>query len=639
MIRFIDAATLALTKLRTHKIRTAITIIIPSILFGALFAILIVSEGAFQSISNFNQEGYGSRFMVGTSTIGYDDYSILQNPDVIARAKEIYKETIATKKVAAKQIGIIYEETSEEQPVINYSEKVGDEFLSMTAPSAVQAYKEYKSSQTKIDLDYLKNLAKPYSPIGYYSAVTKTPKSGNITLMKDGKESFSIKTEDYNSATDYLSVEAMISQSNGFTVVDHELSDTFMLPNSGQKAPSPNAVPVIMTYHAAEGMLNLPAIKNAGGKDQLDRIEEIQSKADSITFSVCYRNSASRQLIDQTIAVNAEIEKNKDNKEYQAPSVIYQLPADDSCAAPTIKSDTRSAEQKSIEAKYKQFNEQFGIFNEPDQQKIEFYVVGLMPNGPDYSSQAITAATILQSLVGSSTNYGLVVPGNLYDNLSSVARYEEIFAKSDGISSYSQVDNYVVEFGSAAEASKFISEKNCNDMEKCQSAGTPFFLFGYGSNSIALDGIKTGFLNVFSIAVIVVVVIAAIIMSGTLGRMVADGRRETAVFRAIGFKRIDIASIYITYIIIISVFVTITAFVIGAAAAYALDYVYWQEFTVQSLLAFGTSDMTRQFHFFKLNYIIIAMIVSSILGSGLISAILPLARNIRRNPIKDMRDE
>lgn len=639
MIRFIDAATLALTKLQTHKIRTAITIIIPSLLFGVLFAIIITSEGVFQSISDFSQEGYGSRFMVGASNVGANDYSVLQNPDVIARAKEIYKETVAAKKVAAKQIGIIYEETSEEQPVVNYSEKVGDEYLSMTAPSAIQAYKEYKSSQTKIDLDYLKNLAKPYNPIGYYSAIAKTPKSGNITLMKNDKESFSAKEQAYNSTTDYLGIEAVIAQSNGITVVDHELSDTFMLPKDGIKATNANAVPVVITYHAAEGMLDLPEIKNASEEEQLDRIKEIQSKAASINFSVCYRNSASQQLINETVASNAEIEKNKDNKDYQTPSVIYQLPAEDSCAAPTIKSDTRSAEQKSIEAKYKQFNEQFGIYNEPDQQKIEFYVVGLMPNGPDYSSQALTAATILQTLVGSSTNYGLIVPENLYNELPSLARYEEIFAKSDSISSYSQADNYVVEFSSAADASKFISEKNCNEMEKCLSAGTPFWLFGYGSNSIALDSIKTGFFNIFSIAVIVVVIIAAIIMSGTLGRMVADGRRETAVFRAIGFKRIDIASIYITYIIIISAFVVITAFTIGAAAAYALDHIYWQEFTVQSLLAFGASNITRQFHFFKLNYQLIALLTAAILGSGLISTILPLARNIRRNPIKDMRDE
>lgn len=638
MIRFTDALTLAFTKLQTHKVRTAITVIIPSLLFGVLFAIIIISEGAFQSISSFSKEGYGSRFMVSTTSMGFDYYSIFKDPNVIARAKEIYKENVATKKAAAKELGINYEDVAEEQPITTYSEKATDEYLSMTAPSAIQAYEEYQSAQTKYDLSYLKNLAKPYEPIGYYSATTKVPKSGSLVYMKDGKENLTKKGGEFSTEYNSNSIESALSQFNGVTVVDHELSDTFLLTANEVRAPNANAIPVIITYGAAEKLLKLPEMKNASEPEKLDRIKDIQSKANSINFSVCYRNSESQQLIDQTIALNAEIEKNKNNKDFQTPSTVYQLPTDDSCGPVTIKSDARTAEQKSIEAKYKQFYQRFGISSDPDQQKIEFYVIGLMPNGPDYTSQALNAATILQLIVSSSTNYGLVVPADLYNNLPSLARYEKIFEKANGMS-YSQIDNYVVEFNSAEEANKFITEKSCSNPEKCLTDGTPFWLSGYGSNSIALDGIKTTFLKVFSAAVIVVVVIAAIIMSGTLGRMVADGRRETAVFRAIGFKRIDIASIYITYIIIISIFVAITSFAIGAVFACVLDYSYWQEFTTQSLLSFGASDITREFHFFKLNCLMVAMIAGSILGSGLISAVLPLARNIRRNPIKDMRDE
>lgn len=638
MIRFIDALTLAVTKLQTHKVRTAITVIIPSLLFGVLFALIIISEGTFQSISDFSQEGYGSRFLVGSSSMGFDNFSILKDPTVIARAKEIYKANVATKKTVAKELGINYEEVAEENPVTSYSEKATDEYLSMTAPSAIQAYEEYQLTQPKIDLDYLKNLAKPYNPIGYYSGITKSPQSGSLLYMKDGKENLTKQGDEFSIEYNSNSIESALSQFNGITVVDHELSDTFLLKADEIKSPNNNAIPVIITYSAAEGLLKLPEIKNATESEKLDRIKDIQAKADSITFSVCYRNNESQQLIDQTVAINAEIEKNKTNNDFQMPSVIYQLPTDDSCGPVTIKSDTRPDEQKSIESKYKQFYERFGISSEPDQQKLEFFVVGLMPNGPDYTSQALNAATILQLIVSSSTNYGLVVPSDLYNNLPSVTRYEEIFEKANDLS-YTQIDSYIVEFKSANEANKFITEKSCQNPEKCLTDGTPFWLSGYGSNSIALDDIKTTFLKIFSVAVIVVVVIAAIIMSGTLGRMVADGRRETAVFRAIGFKRIDIASVYITYIIIISIFVAITAFVIGAIFAYYLDYSYWQEFTTQSLLSFGASNMAREFHFFRLNYLLLAMVTGSILGSGLISAILPLARNIRRNPIKDMRDE
>ena len=636
MIRFTDATILALTKLRTHKVRTSITIIISSLLFGLLIAALLVTDGAFQSVSDFSEEGYGSRFLVGASYINYNNFELLQDSSVIARAKEIYKETIAAKKAAAKTLGITYDESSEMQPTTSYTDKAEDTYLTLSSPSAIQAIEEYNKSQPKADLNSLEKIASSYSPTAFYTAETKTPKSGAILLMKDGKEDFSAKNKNSDANTDYMSIETLLAQGSGFTVVDTGLTNTFLLPKEKVKSSSLNVIPVIITYHAAEEILNLPTIKNATPSEQLSRIKEIQSKAGSISFSVCYRNSTSQQQIDEAIAVALEIEKNKNNKDYQKPSVIYQLPADDACSAAAIKSDTRTTEQKNLDAKTKQFNKQFGVETDPDQQKIEFAVIGLMPNMPDYN-QSFTAASLLQSLVGSSSNYGIAVPNNLYNGLPDINRYNEIFSKANNIMSSS--DNYGVEFNTAKDASNFISQQNCNDIEKCETDGKPFSLYAYGSNSIALDSIKSGFLNIFRIAMLVVVGIAAIIMSGTLGRMVSDSRRETAVFRAIGFKRIDIASIYLTYILILSIFIAISSFAIGSIAAYILDQFYWQDFTIQALLAFGASDVTRQFHFFKLDYIKMSWVLLAILSSGIISTILPLMRNIRRNPIKDMRDE
>ena len=47
MIRLIDAMTLAYTKLRTHKIRTGLTIGVAGILFGLILAVIMVAQGVF----------------------------------------------------------------------------------------------------------------------------------------------------------------------------------------------------------------------------------------------------------------------------------------------------------------------------------------------------------------------------------------------------------------------------------------------------------------------------------------------------------------------------------------------------------------------------------------------------------------
>jgi len=638
MIKFTDALTLASTKLRTHKIRTAITVIIPSLLFGLLIATLIIFEGGVHSINEFSKEGYGSRFIIGASAMPFDDNNIFQDKTIIARAKAIYKEDIDAKTAAAKKLDIYYDKSTELQPTIDYSGKSDDIYLSTSAPSALKALKEYNLTQPKNDLNALKTTSEAYNPIAFYTTSTKSVNSGSFLLMKDNKENFAYQNKGFDDKTDYLSIETMLSQGYGFTVMDHELTDPFLLPKDKITSINPDAIPVMITYHAAEQLLNLTTVKNAKPSDQLARINEVQSKAGSISFSACYRNSVSKQQIDEAISMAAEIEKNKNNKEYQKPLVIYQLPADNTCAAAIIKSDTRTSAEKTYATKLSQFNKQFGIIDEPDQQKIEFNVIGLLPNSPDYS-QSFNASGLLQTLVGSSSAFGIEVPSNLYNNLPIINRYNTIFSDQSGYN-YMSSESYGVEFGTSTDASNFISQKSCNeDSTKCKKDNKLFMLFPSGSNSIALDSVKSSFLNIFSIAMLVIVVIASIIMSGTLGRMVADSRRETAVFRAIGFKRIDIANIYITYILIISALVAIVSITIGSITAYVVNQIFWQDFTIQSLLAFGASDITRQFHFFRIDSIKMLWVLAAIFSSGIISTILPLARNIRRNPIKDMRDE
>jgi ABC-type antimicrobial peptide transport system permease subunit len=140
------------------------------------------------------------------------------------------------------------------------------------------------------------------------------------------------------------------------------------------------------------------------------------------------------------------------------------------------------------------------------------------------------------------------------------------------------------------------------------------------------------------LAALAVVAIAAIIMTGTVGRMIADSRRETAVFRAVGAGRLDIANVYTLYAVLLSVGIAGFALVVGILAAKVVEWRYWQMTTVQAQLAFGGSDLSLQFHLFKYNSKVVLVMLTAV-GAGLVSIILPLLRNIRRSPIKDMRDE
>ena len=175
-------------------------------------------------------------------------------------------------------------------------------------------------------------------------------------------------------------------------------------------------------------------------------------------------------------------------------------------------------------------------------------------------------------------------------------------------------------------------------MNGCKSADKPFVLSAFGSNSIALDDAKRG----VTIALLwisgVVTVIAAVIAGLTIGRTIADGRRETAVFRAIGFKRFDISQVYITYTMLLSLLVMVFALAVGVLVALLAHNALWLETTVQAQLALGLTDVSQRFTYIGVSEKLV-IVCGAVLSAGFIGMLLPLMRNVRRNPIRDMRDE
>lgn len=126
---------------------------------------------------------------------------------------------------------------------------------------------------------------------------------------------------------------------------------------------------------------------------------------------------------------------------------------------------------------------------------------------------------------------------------------------------------------------------------------------------------------------------------GNVGKIIADSRRETAVFRALGAKRFDIAQIYLTYSFIIATIVYLIAGVIGVLAAFYLNTRMSPSMSVAAVLAYNAKDTSKQFTFYGLDLWQMLLIFGLVICAATISTVIPLFGNLRRNPIKDMRDE
>ena len=207
--------------------------------------------------------------------------------------------------------------------------------------------------------------------------------------------------------------------------------------------------------------------------------------------------------------------------------------------------------------------------------------------------------------------------------------------------------HFFFEYKSAEAAKKVIDGLHCGEepelyegtVKNCKKLKSGFRLYTFGSRAVDLIAIKEVFNKVIMIAGGIMAGISVIIMMGTIGRVIGDGRRETAVFRAIGFKRLDIMAVYLNYGLILSLVVVGFAFLLSVIAAQIVNLKFASSLTAQAAWIYNLQDHSLKFDLVGLNWPVIGIIAGAIVLVGLISTLLPLIFNIRRNPIRDMREE
>lgn len=627
MIRIRDAAVLALTKLRTRKARTIITVITASLLFGVLmFAVLLIG-GVISSAKQFTSGGLSERYIVNVQY--FNDPTNADTPEVQARAAELYTRLINDKKAEAKRLGIEYDPASELVPV--QKDGNGGVYLDMSTSSARRAVAEYRKTLPSLQ-QKVASLAKSYSSTAVHT-LTSSRIDGRATMMKDGREDFTGEAVSPAGAN-------MGELSDGWSYLDQSIADAFLLEQKYLDAQkNVSDLPIIAPYSKVERALGLkPLPKTASQREQLDRIVYLREHAADATFTICQRNDVSSTQINEATRVAKEIERNKNNKEYQAPSLIYGLPDPASCAAATVKKDTRSAAEKQLTQKQQAFQRTFGDVVDPIQQKITFRVVGLTPDAfgiGDFS----TVDALVSMIAGYSLQGGWVVPLGMYDKLPSKALYESYYPKDDSTPGLGQwplsQEGQLVEFANAADAKNFSDKEGCS--WDCGN-GKPFLSY-FGSNSVLIQQISDAAINVIGIAAIIVSSIAALILMGMVGRVIGDSRRETAVFRAIGARRSDIRAVYTIYTLFLSFLIAVSSLLIGFGVAYWLNSAFSSAATVRAQLTYIGVDSSLEFHLIGFWWQALLVLTGLVIVAGLVSMLLPLSRNLARSPIKDMRDD
>lgn len=648
MIYVKDAFLLARTKLKLRIVRLSVTVFISSLLFAALIFIGTIAMGAVESARSFNKEGFSGRYIVSAKPTTYN-ISSGEDTTLITQLEPLQASLIASKKDAAKKLGIDYKpEEDNSLPIavyklpngataksLNVTSLAVTEFVNkLNVDKKVLSYEAFQqTAQENGAVQTYRSIMPPFSYGGSGTGTYRILQPNKVESPVDNTGFASGLPKGLDSITAY-----------GWSQFDESLLTPFVLPGQSLSTGADGSVPIIAPFSAAEEILGIqvpPA--TASTKEKIQHIQDVRTAIAGKTAQVCYRNSVSARLFQDSVAQQKDIEANKTTADYIKPTLIYQPPAS-SCAPTTIKSDTRSDEEKAVETKQKAFDKQFGIPTEQEQFIGTVRIVGLTSDtSDDYS---FSAETVMRSVLQSSLGTGWFMPIGATSSNSAASK---VFGSGDYARTPLADITYYAEFSSLDDASNFIKQHNCTQTNSfdlppegfgpCVDEGRPYMVMPYGNNIGAIEGFTNGFWNIAKYIIVAVIVFATLIMMGNVGKIITDSRRETAVFRALGAKRFDIAQVYLTYSLLLAILIFVCAAIIGIAGAMLVDRTLSPTASYSAVLAYNSSDITKQFHFFVFDIRIMLGVLGLVLFCAILSAVGPLLGNLKRNPIRDMRDE
>ncbi len=643
MIRIADMFLLAATKLRTHRVRTGITVSVAGLLFGLLVFVVLVTQGFFDSVQNFSSEGLNSKTVISivhTNMDGYFNvYEHRNDVALVADVEKAHNELVARKKAAAQKYGVDYNAATDDPSPVIIDPQTKQKVIGEASLDNVSVRKVVDARQkAEIKPFDIQAYIAPYSSAHVLGRQdTLMPTDGRFVYMKDGKET--VNAEDMNKSMYNYGAPGSELDNPQLSVLNETVTKPFIASTSFD--PQKGEIPVIIPYSAAEKLLGYKSLaKDAKQADRLQRLSDVRRRISEVTVSFCYRNQASLQLLNLATMQREEMDRNKTNADYQAPSLQYTVTDVKSCGAVAVAKDVRTYTEKKMMDNRVLYEKEIGTYiGDPFQQKITVRGVGISSDFNNYD-MAFSISGSITSMLSSWLGFGTwTVPEQLLAQVPAENRPDQVFKSVPDPSSnggFYMPDSYLVEFGDKEQARQLL--KKIGGLGGGPVGGN-VYASPFGSGVLMIDELKNAFSTILFWALVVVGGIAVIILGGMIGRTVADGRRESAIFRAIGAKRSDIVAIYGAYTGLLSLRVVIFAGLLGGALAMIVELLWWRDATLGARLAYAASDTTKEFHLISVLSWYIPVIIGTILVVGMVASIIPIIRNARRNPIQDMRDD
>ena len=656
MIRPSYALKLARTKLHSKRSMLVASIVVSSLLFAALIATVIVFAGAEKSANEFIKKAGNDKYLVKTQpNIPYEKLSLLYTNLSIEEIREIkayeakYYQGLAQKY---ESLGLEYDKSSEVsalEPFAYADEKLPEEqrvrvnYLSPVIQAMnEEKFEAYIESATN-KLSDLKVVGAKYSAHGYsiVDQPSSLPPIPKLRLIQNNKEDFSSSQPKTGDSGDYGYFTNSIY--NGmYDFTDQKNLSRYLLPTDTSNL---KGIPVVVSAQEAASLFGEKV--SIGREPELANekkawLKNIQTKLNGQTYQVCYRNSTEQTILEKVQRDYADMKNNENNKDYQKPSLIYNYPTE-ACGDIVIKEDTRTDTEREAETKLEETQKKLGTYVAPTHKLLTFQIVGVR-YAQSFLDHTKSVDEYVKSLLTPQGDISYIsIPIQLYNALPDNLKIDDI-QKQESASTVVQnalateeFASRILEFSTVEDARAFLDNETCLVSET--DCNKNFIGSPYGSNYLILNEISKLFSKIASIAFPTILGLAVVIMWFTISRIMTENRRETAIYRAMGAKRRDIVSIYLTYIFLIAIQIAIISLALGIAVAFAIDTFYGSTLTDTAVSVFGVIDGAPTFSLFYLKSPLLILIIGAIFVVSIIASIQPFIRNVRRSPIRDIHEE
>mgnify|MGYP003604603883 CR=1 FL=1 len=621
MIKISDSITLARTKFKIRRIRLTLSLIMISLLCSILILGYIALERSAASLNEFSNQGLNGRYLVSVSRWnGISVYDKVANEELFSEAESLYKKSVEEEKKTYKEYGIDYYEDLSQAPTATYGGS-DEKYFNFGSKYANQVIVEFLQSNYPVTkTEQIKLLLKEYGAINKYTAQPFAAKNGSFTMLQNGQEP---ETQKVINDDNYQKISSYVSYMNS---VDDDLANPFI--GSDYKLEK-NEIPILVNYEIAEKFLGLkPIDTSATEQEKYDRIQELRKRVSEESRTFCWRNDASKALYATALIANNDKNSN----------VRYNL-GNDTCSTPTVKEDKRSTEEVLLEKENTKLQKELGQYEEPASKFVTVRPIGVMPDMPD-SMYMSDVKDFLQAMTSSTLDRGsAIVPRDLYEKNVEDEVIKDIFEQKTVGSSFMEIlfgsDAYIAEFSTADEMREFIKDVDCAS-EYC-GPDVSLKVETFSNNAAIIYDTKNYAMNIFLWVLLASSVVITLLIYIVINRILADSRKETSVFRAIGYSRFEISQIYIMYIALFSSIVSILTTIISAVVVMAVKSIYEPQASLY-FTNFFALDQTKDFVIVDFS-ILIPLIGVPVFVIGIIASIIPLIINTHRSPLKNLRAE